>query len=189
MRPDEAAEARRLRCRLDAEVFGAEQKISQGVAVERPRKCCERFLERSAQAATRSDQATVVAPETFDQGKIGLRSPQHLAQPDLRRSLSNRQAAGTASNRPQKPGAGQLVGHLHQVRARNPVDLGGFLDGDQLTVPGRSVQEHAERVVGKIRQSHRKIPVLATSEMSPTHERCVGHVCFARLRSRVINIH
>jgi hypothetical protein len=54
----------------------------------------------------------------------------------------------------RKPARVSWFATLHEVRARNAVDLGGFLDGDQAIASGRRIHQDTKGVVREIGQSH-----------------------------------
>jgi len=110
-------------------------------------------LQFATQTAGGRDAAGAAA-ETLDQGKVRFGHTQQRAETDPLRRLRQRQTAVAPAHRLQITVAGQQIGHLHQVIARDAEYLRGLVDGDQPLRLRRRVHQHTQCVVGKLGQAH-----------------------------------
>src|SRR5215831_14535695 len=109
--------------RLDTEILRFENELGESVAVEFAHERGQRVVERAPKPASWRDQAIVLRAKTFHQGEIRLRRPQYVAQPDLVRQFGEGETSGAPPNGLEKSRPSQLIGHLHQMRTGNPVQL------------------------------------------------------------------
>jgi hypothetical protein len=128
------------------------------VAIELGEERGTRGFEHVLESALRIDHTA--APHAFTvrkaahQRKVGFRGADDLAHRECARGGSEPQPAIAAAHRLHPAQFAELLHHLHQMIFRNAVGVGNFLDGRKSFVAGRQVQDHAERVVGIVSQSH-----------------------------------
>ena len=78
---------------LEAEVFRAENKVGECIAVDRSDERCQCLMKNTAQAATWRQHAAIAGGEAFGQGEIRFGYLQDIAEIDVFRPFGKRQPA------------------------------------------------------------------------------------------------